>query len=92
MDEDQQEFVRAAYTFSAKLNEHADAPKYVSVSAISQRSKDEREAARAELSQWLVLFANVVHAFAEAAEVELGRDPDPAPPGRAQRKPPEASL
>ncbi len=79
MDEGQQEFVRSAYTFSAKLNEHAEKPKYLPLGS---------RANLGVLSQWLVLCANVVHAFAEAAEIEFGRapDPDPAPPGRARHK------
>ncbi len=85
MDDGGSEFVRGAYTFSAKLNEHAENPKYlpVPIGKAQLRANSEQ---RADLSRWLVLFANVVHALAEAAEVELGRDPDPAPPGRAQRK------
>jgi len=83
MDKDDSEFVRGAYTFSAKLNEHAENPKYSPVVFGKQLRADPEQ--RAELSRWLVLCANMVHAFAEAAEIELGRDPDPAPPGRATR-------
>ena len=90
MDKDDREFVRGAYTFSAKLAELAENPKYLArPSALVSTGKPSVavcESSRAELSQVLALFANVVYAFAEAAEVELG-DPDPAPPGRVERKP-----
>lgn len=91
MDEDSREFVRDAlqgvYTFSATLNEHAENPKYlpVPIGKAQLRANSEQ---RADLSRWLVLCANVVHAFAEAVEVEFVRtgNPGPSPPGRAQRK------
>ena len=87
MDEGGKEFVRGAYTFSAKLNALAENPKYlpVPIGKAQLRASSEQ---RADLSRWLVLCANVVYAFAEAAEVvELRvRTPDPAPPGKALHK------
>ncbi len=93
MDEDEaSDFVQGAYTFADKLYENSEAPMYISNTA----------GGRPWVSMCLTLCANVVHAFAEAAEIELlgpeTRSPTADPPGlpqrlrpsRAQRKPPGA--